>query len=59
MLLCVFYRVTSQYLQGGFDSISVIQQIREMFRVFVPILNNQDNTVITPLLATGHQVSIE
>ncbi|XP_053381055.1 uncharacterized protein LOC123529545 [Mercenaria mercenaria] len=30
-------------------------QISEMFRVFVPVFNNQDHTVITPLLATGHQ----
>ena len=37
---------------------TVAQQISDMFRVFVPVFNNQENTVITPLLATGHQVSL-
>ena len=37
---------------------TVAQQISDMFRVFVPVFNNQENTVITPLLATGHQVGI-
>ncbi|KAL4237274.1 hypothetical protein ACF0H5_001993 [Mactra antiquata] len=37
------------------QGLSVPAQIREMFRAFVPVFNNQDHTVITPLLATGHQ----
>ena len=37
---------------------TVAQQISDMFRVFVPVFNNQENTVITPLLATGHQVGM-
>ncbi|XP_052768889.1 uncharacterized protein LOC128209084 [Mya arenaria] len=34
---------------------SVTQQISQMFRVFVPVFNNTEHSVITPLLATGHQ----
>ncbi|XP_033734725.1 uncharacterized protein LOC117323550 [Pecten maximus] len=34
---------------------TIVEDIRQMFRVFVPVLNNKESTVITPLLATGHQ----
>ncbi|XP_069116423.1 uncharacterized protein [Argopecten irradians] len=34
---------------------TIVEDIRQMFRVFVPVLNNKETTVITPLLATGHQ----
>ncbi|KAK3591628.1 hypothetical protein CHS0354_013812 [Potamilus streckersoni] len=37
------------------SDLTLPQQVAEMFRVFVPVFNNQDKTVITPLLATGHQ----
>ncbi|XP_060564379.1 uncharacterized protein LOC132723632 [Ruditapes philippinarum] len=37
------------------SQLTVFAQISEMFRVFVPVFNNQDHSVITPLLATGHQ----
>ncbi|OWF43843.1 uncharacterized protein LOC110459200 [Mizuhopecten yessoensis] len=34
---------------------TIVEDIRQMFRVFVPVFNNKETTVITPLLATGHQ----
>ena len=34
----------------------VTEQLRDMFRVFVPACGNQETTVITPLLGTGDQV---
>ncbi|XP_046569824.1 uncharacterized protein LOC124278124 [Haliotis rubra] len=37
---------------------TVAQQISTMFRAMTPIFNNEDTTVITPLLATGNQVRI-
>ena len=34
----------------------VPEQISGMFRAMMPVFNNEDTTVITPLLATGNQV---
>lgn len=34
---------------------NAVEQIREMFRIFVPACGNQETTVITPLLGTGNQ----
>ncbi|XP_055896769.1 uncharacterized protein LOC106070936 isoform X2 [Biomphalaria glabrata] len=36
-------------------SSSLVDQISNMFRAMMPIFNNKDTTVITPLLATGGQ----
>ncbi|XP_022335076.2 uncharacterized protein LOC111131714 [Crassostrea virginica] len=44
--------------RGG-DHDSLKKQIRDIFKVLVPILKNQSTTIITPLLATGHQRSDE
>ncbi|XP_062596636.1 uncharacterized protein LOC134258086, partial [Saccostrea cucullata] len=40
--------------RGSSDN-SLTPQIRDMFKVLVPVLNNQSTTIITPLLATGRQ----
>ncbi|KAH3853277.1 uncharacterized protein LOC127875226 [Dreissena polymorpha] len=37
------------------SEMGVPAQIGEMFRVFTPVFNNKDHSVITPLLATGNQ----
>ncbi|KAK3093652.1 hypothetical protein FSP39_018503 [Pinctada imbricata] len=37
------------------STLTMIEVIRQMFRVFVPVFRNQETTVITPLLATGNQ----
>ena len=42
-------------MKGGKED-SLQQQIRDIFKVLVPILKNQRSTIITPLLATGRQV---
>lgn len=42
--------------RGSSDS-SLERQIRDIFKVLVPILKNQNTTIITPLLATGNQRS--
>lgn len=42
-------------VRGGAN---VYKQIADMFRIFVPVFNNQDHSVITPLLATGSQVCV-
>ena len=42
-------------MKGGKEE-SLQQQIRDIFKVLVPILKNQRSTIITPLLATGRQV---
>ncbi|XP_050404793.1 uncharacterized protein LOC126820737 [Patella vulgata] len=34
---------------------SIGEQISKIYRAFTPVFNNQDTTVITPLLATGNQ----
>ncbi len=31
--------------------------VKEIFRAMMPAFNNANKSVITPLLATGHQVS--
>jgi len=33
------------------------EAVKEVFRAMMPAFNNVNKTVITPLLATGHQVS--
>ena len=43
-------------LTKGDKGDDITEQLRDMFRVFVPACGNQETTVITPLLGTGNQV---
>lgn len=44
--------------RGSSDN-SLKRQIRDVFKVLVPVLKNQNTSIITPLLSTGHQHSDE
>ncbi|XP_061168895.1 uncharacterized protein LOC133178163 [Saccostrea echinata] len=52
-----FGRVLCFEKTRGTDNDSLTRQIRDMFKVLVPVLKNQSTTIITPLLATGCQNS--
>lgn len=43
----------------GCSDNSLERQIRDIFKVLVPLLKNQSTTIITPLLSTGNQHSDE
>ena len=39
------------------DTVDVLDAVKEIFRAMMPIFNNENKSIITPLLATGFQVS--
>ena len=49
VILFIYY-----FRMNRFEHLS--EQISGMFRAMMPVFNNQDTTVITPLLASGNQV---
>ncbi|XP_061166247.1 uncharacterized protein LOC133175136 [Saccostrea echinata] len=52
-----FGRVLCFEKTRGSSDDSLTRQIRDVFKVLVPVLKNQNTTIITPLLATGNQRS--
>ena len=47
------------YYPYSFGKARPQEMVANVYRCLVPILNNDDGTVITPLLNTGDQVSIK
>ena len=55
-----FYRQLlcfERHIQTCFENVSTLDAVKDVFRAMMPIFNNHNKSVITPLLATGDQVS--
>ena len=52
-----FFRQLLCFERQNRGTVEILDAVKEIFRAMMPIFNNENKSIITPLLATGFQVS--